>query len=68
MEISSNAGVDEFSITFRKATVATQCADGSIAANSDRVDRLAALGICAAHHCFGGKEDVRWLNLEGVGA
>jgi uncharacterized protein YuzE len=66
MKISYDAEVDALSITFREATVTTKLLAEGIAADYDSEGRLAGLEILDAQKCFGGRESVRQVELEGV--
>ena len=68
MKISYDAEVDALSITFREATVTTKHLAEGIAADYDSEGRLAGLEILDVQKRFGGKETMRQVELEGVGA
>ena len=68
MKISYDAAVDALSITFRDATVTTKHLAEGIAADYDRDGRLVGLEILDAQKRFGGRETMRHVELEGVGA
>jgi uncharacterized protein YuzE len=68
MKISYDAEVDALSITFREITVTTKHLAEGIAADYDSEGRLTGLEILDAQKRFGGKETMRRVELEGVGA
>jgi uncharacterized protein YuzE len=68
MKISYDAEVDALSITFREATVTTKHLAEGIAADYDSEGHLAGLEILDVQKRFGGKETMRQVELEGVGA
>jgi YD repeat-containing protein len=68
MKISYDAEVDALSITFRDATVTTKHLAEGIAADYDSEGRLAGVEILDAQKRFGGRETMRHVELEGVGA
>ena len=68
MKISYDAEVDALSITFSEATVMTKHLAEGIAADYDSEGRLAGLEILDVQKRFGGRETMRHVELEGVGA
>ena len=68
MKISYDAEVDALNITFRQTTVTTKHLAEGIAADYDSEGRLAGLEILDVQKRFGGRDAIRRVELEGVGA
>jgi uncharacterized protein YuzE len=68
MKIRYDAEVDALSITFRETTVTTKHLGEGIAADCDSEGRLAGLEILDAQKRFGGRDTMRQVVLEGMGA
>jgi uncharacterized protein YuzE len=68
MKISYDAEVDALRITFRDTTVTTKHLAEGIAADYDTEGRLAGLEILDAQKRFGGRDTMRQVELEGIGA
>jgi uncharacterized protein YuzE len=66
VKINYDAEVDALSITFRETTVTTKHLAEGIAADYDSDGRLAGLEILDAQKRFGGRENLRQVELEGV--
>ena len=68
MRITYDAEVDALSITFRDATVTTKELAEGIAADYDSEGRLVGLEILDTVKRFGGREALRQVTIEGIGA
>jgi uncharacterized protein YuzE len=68
MKISYDAEVDALSITFRETTVTTRELAEGICGEYDADGNLAGLEILDASTRIGGREGLRRITLEGIGA
>ena len=68
MKIAYDAEVDALSITFRETTVTTKQLGEGIAVDYDAEGQLAGIEVLDAAKRFGGKDTLRNVTLEGVGA
>jgi len=68
MRISYDHEADALSITFRDTTVITKELGEGIAVDYDAEGQLAGIEVLDAAKRFGGKDTLRNVTLEGVGA
>jgi YD repeat-containing protein len=68
MKIAYDAEVDALSITFRETTVTTKELGEGIAVDYDAEGQLAGIEVLDAVKRFGGKDTLKQVILEGVGA
>ena len=67
MKIAYDPEVDALSIMFRDTTVTTKHLAEGIAADYDSDSKLADIEILDAIKCFGDKETLRQVMIEGLG-
>ena len=68
MKISYDPEVDALNITFRETTVTTKELGEGIAADYDADGKLAGIEVLDAAKRLGGRETLKKVTLEGVGA